>query len=104
MAARYGGEEFAFILPHTDTNGARKLLYKLLKTVEQLNLTHAPGATYQAVTVSIGYSTFNPENTSSIEYDPSTIIETADIALYESKQNGRNCLHYNPLALAAPST
>jgi len=103
MAARYGGEEFAFILPHTDTNGARKLLYKLLKTVEQLNLTHAPDATYQAVTVSIGYSTLNPENVTSIEHDYAAIIEAADTALYESKQKGRNCLHYNPLALAAPS-
>lgn len=98
LAARYGGEEFAFILPNTDIDGAGLLLDELLKTIEQLNIAHAPNATYDVVTISIGFSTLIPEHESAIDLDDWAIVKAADHALYESKNNGRNCVNYSPLS------
>ena len=97
LAARYGGEEFAFILPNTDVEGARILLSGLLKSIEQLNLTHAPEAKYDVVTISVGYSTVIPEQKYANDLDDWAVVKAADHALYESKQNGRNQLSYAPL-------
>lgn len=97
LAARYGGEEFAFILPNTDVEGANTLLLDLLKSIEQLNLTHAPEAKYDVVTISIGYSTVIPEQKCENVSDDWAVVKAADYALYESKQNGRNQVSYEQL-------
>ena len=97
LAARYGGEEFAFILPNTDIEGANKLLSGLLQSIEQLNLTHAPEAKFDVVTISIGYSTVIPGQKYENDSDDWAVVKAADHALYESKQNGRNQISYEQL-------
>jgi len=97
LAARYGGEEFTFILPNTSTEGANILLSGLLQTIEQLNLTHAPKAKYDVVTVSIGYSTVMPEQKYADDSGDWAVVKAADDALYESKQKGRNRVSYKRL-------
>lgn len=97
LAARYGGEEFAFILPNTDVEGANRLLFDLLYSIEQLGLTHAPEAKYDNVTISIGYSTVIPGESYANDSDNWAVVKAADSALYKSKQNGRNQVNYEPL-------
>lgn len=103
LAARYGGEEFSLILPHTDQQGASVLLKGLLKSIQDLKISHSPEAQYDAVTISIGYSTIFPKEKNFLnKYNyadayNSEVIQAADNALYESKQNGRNCITYKPI-------
>jgi diguanylate cyclase (GGDEF)-like protein len=109
LAARYGGEEFAYILPHTDIEGAKMLLNGLLSTIENLNIPHAPAAQYDAVTISIGFSTILPleqstfDSTSEDLYN-TAVVQSADTALYSAKQNGRNCMRFNPHETVSIST
>lgn len=97
LAARYGGEEFAFILPNTDAEGAKTLLSSLLKSIEHLNLSHAPEAKYDVVTISIGFSTIKPELKYENNSDDWAVVKAADHALFKSKENGRNQVSYESL-------
>ena len=82
FAARYGGEEFAVILPNTDRDAS-------LVVAEQLRLA-IESATWddRAITVSIGVATMSEEIITS-----EALIDSADRALYRSKQAGRNCVN-----------
>ena len=86
FVARYGGEEFAVILPYTDEIGARFIAGKILTNIRECNIPHEKSETAGCVTVSIGLTTGNTEN----PQDGNNFIKKADIALYQSKQNGRN--------------
>lgn len=88
MPVRYGGEEFSVFLPGTSTENARVIAERLRKSVERLRITLSDGQVIP-VTISIGF-------TERIEGDTvRSIIERADQALYNAKQNGRNraCLN-----------
>lgn len=91
--ARYGGEEFVIVLPLTDAAGALHIADSLLSAVARLNLPSAQ-AKGQAVTISIGVSTFDPTtDTHGID----EIIHRADTALYQAKNGGRNAaVVFNP--------
>lgn len=83
IAARYGGEEFVVILEDTDIHGAHLFAERLRERVA--GLTHrAANATFHA-TISLGVAGFPDHST-----DADTLLEYADMALYESKRNGRN--------------
>lgn len=97
VAARYGGEEFALILPNTPPSGAQELLEKLREAIEQLKLSHAPNTTHPCVTVSIGYSTYEPSSMA-LNNDLFAIVNAADGALYASKNQGRNQVSYAELS------
>jgi len=86
LAARYGGEEFVILLPDTDTEGARQVGEKLRRTLSEIKIRGDRGIQL-SITVSIGIATF-PDHGSS----PSEVIKAADIALYNSKSKGRNCV------------
>jgi diguanylate cyclase (GGDEF)-like protein len=88
--ARYGGEEFAIILANTPNEGAVIVAERVRKMIELLS------AADKKISVSIGIATFplniddyNIENTSSNEIK-NELIKKADIALYASKDKGRN--------------
>ncbi|MFM2486940.1 GGDEF domain-containing response regulator [Celerinatantimonas yamalensis] len=91
---RYGGATFALILPNTPAKDAEKLLQALLNSAEQLKITHAPNATRQFVTLSIGYSTLSHPQADSDFDNWWALVKVAEHALEESKQNGRNCHRY----------
>lgn len=82
VLGRWGGEEFLIILPHTNLNQAIKLAKKLQKIIFENNFS-----TINHKTASFGVSTF--ERGMSVE----TLIDSADKALYLSKENGRNCVN-----------
>lgn len=85
LPARYGGEEFTVILPETDIEGATILAERLRRKVETLRVpTEEFGEL--SVTISIGLACIPNLQVE----ERKELIEFADLALYRSKENGRN--------------
>jgi diguanylate cyclase (GGDEF)-like protein len=82
-AARYGGEEFLVMLPETGLEDALEATERIRTLVAEE--TFGRGNQEVHVTLSIGVAEF-PENGDTSE----SLIATADAALYEAKQGGRN--------------
>lgn len=82
MASRLGGEEFALLLYGCDAEDAQPLLDGLRQSMA----TISPSQTHDALTVSIGATCAQPEESLSEVYD------RADRLLYASKTNGRDRL------------
>ena len=94
VAARYGGEEFVVILPQTDEAGAVVIAERVRTAVA--------GCAWdkRSITVSLGVCTLSLDTPT-----PTSLIASADKALYCSKDAGRNRVtHGNPSAppLAPP--
>ena len=85
VAARYGGEEFAIVLPDTDLTGALLIANACCRHVSQLAIDN-PRAPHRVVTMSIGVATVVPSKAGSAE----ALIASADMALYQAKNDGRN--------------
>jgi diguanylate cyclase (GGDEF)-like protein len=84
MVGRYGGEEFLVLLPDTDLAGALVLAEQLRQSVQD-SVCHWQGQAI-AVTISIGVYGGYPADTDSWDM----LIDAADRAMYQAKQNGRN--------------
>jgi diguanylate cyclase (GGDEF)-like protein len=85
--ARYGGEEFMIVLYETDIHAAEELCSTIQKNLQDVDKFEYKDIKLNSVTMSFGFSSTIPDETS--EYND--LIKTADIALYQAKQNGRNC-------------
>lgn len=81
---RYGGEEFIAVLPECDSSGGVKIAERLRSSIgkEPFDLPEGP----LAITVSVGIA--STEEVKSV--DASTLIHSADTALYRAKAQGRN--------------
>jgi len=86
LVARYGGEEFAIILPRTPAKNALQLAQKIRLAVAQLKLPHPQSLTSNAVSLSLGVSSVIPSSQHTIKQ----LLVTADKALYQAKNQGRN--------------
>lgn len=86
VCARYGGEEFAIILPEKDLHEAYLLAEKIRLGVEQLNIPHELSNKNKCVTMSFGVASIVPNQA----MKPKELLESADRALYQAKDNGRN--------------
>ena len=86
LAARYGGEEFVVTLPNTDTEGAFCIAEEIMKKIHKLKIQHENSSVDQYVTVSLGVSSVIPNK----QISPKVLIDTADLALYNAKKQGRN--------------
>lgn len=87
VLARYGGEEFIVILPDTHIDGANTVAEVMRQTVETLNINHIKSDVSDHITISAGVSEIKPE-TQDCRYE--VLVRTADDALYEAKNAGRN--------------
>lgn len=85
LAARYGGEEFAVIAPATDESSAAAIAEAIRMALEQLTLPHS-AAPCGIVTASIGVAIMTPARNEQAQ----TLVQRADAALYQAKQQGRN--------------
>lgn len=85
LAARYGGEEFALVLGETDLDGAKWVANHIRQHVAELKLKHASSPS-NFVTVSCGVSSVVPTD----KLDIHTLLKSADHALYQAKENGRD--------------
>jgi diguanylate cyclase (GGDEF)-like protein len=82
---RTGGEEFAIILPSTTSVQAAGLADMLRQRVDGMILKDDRGQDAGSTTISVGVAAF-PEHAP----DASTLVRTADDALYRAKNAGRN--------------
>lgn len=83
IPARYGGEEFVVIVPETTEQGALVTAERIRTTIEEHVIDSLDRQL--KVTVSIGISAY-PEWAA----NQAELIDTADKALYTSKESGRN--------------
>jgi len=90
VVVRFGGEEFCILLFDIDKEGALGVAERMRNRVEKevfFNETLQPN---KNLSISIGLSIFNGENTLEL------FLEKADKALYEAKNRGRNkVIYYN---------
>ena len=87
VPVRYGGEEFAVILPETSLEEAIQLAERFRVIVEKNAFIQ--GKEGITVTISIGIASIG-NSSASEELDSEELIQIADKALYQAKQNGRN--------------
>lgn len=92
FCARFGGEEFVCLLPNTDAKGAQYKAEELRKAVESMKIPHIKSVIDDYITISIGAATFSFGNDNKWRSD--IIIEQADKALYQAKDEGRNRCNY----------
>ncbi|MCW8965047.1 MAG: diguanylate cyclase [Gammaproteobacteria bacterium] len=85
-AARYGGEEFALILVNPTADYVKKTAETLRQDILDLRIKHDRSEVSDYLTVSIGTAMSNAPGND----DYSVLIRSADGALYEAKQAGRN--------------
>ena len=84
VVCRYGGEEFIAVLPETEPEAAQavaeRIRIKIRNTAIELE-----GSSLN-ITASLGVAGMLPEQ----GLDPMKLVASADTALYEAKENGRN--------------
>lgn len=86
IAARYGGEEFVILLPDTTSEGAQQVAKDAAANVLALQLEHKASKVSPYVSISLGVTTITPKP----DLAMSTLVDTADLGLYEAKRRGRN--------------
>ncbi|HTL70252.1 MAG TPA: GGDEF domain-containing protein [Candidatus Eisenbacteria bacterium] len=92
LVGRYGGEEFGVFLIETDESGAFFVAERIRRAIAE--------RTFKAyhedlrLTVSIGCSTY-----SHVLQDLPQIVESADLALYKAKRQGKNRVHLSSMGV-----
>ena len=91
LVVRYGGEEFSVLLPNTELVEAIKVAQRIQQAIHDQAIPHALSNVKDIVTVSLGITSFIP----TCDIKPDTLIVSADKALYNAKQKGRDryCTH-----------
>ncbi len=83
VVVRYGGEEFALILPDTRCLESLVLLDRVRRLVQE-HVFQCSGKNLK-LTISLGVTQYDRSR-----HDLTSVLEEADLGLYESKRNGRN--------------
>jgi diguanylate cyclase (GGDEF)-like protein len=94
---RYGGEEFLFVVPGCDDRNLLLYAERLRAVVE--SVPYQLGGIDITITASFGATAILPGEHSTPEH----LIRAADLALYQAKRSGRNCVRYTPPEQMAPS-
>ncbi len=85
-AFRIGGEEFGLLFNTKDEKDALKIVENIKQKVENLKIEHSKNKASKYVTISIGVKIINPDCKATVE----ELYASADKALYEAKETGRN--------------
>lgn len=95
VMARFGGEEFAILLPHTDKQVTIEIAERIRHNVANHRIVIDSSDAHLQITLSIGCSTLNIEHPLQTSNKlGQQLVCTADTALYEAKQQGRNRVSY----------
>jgi diguanylate cyclase (GGDEF)-like protein len=87
IAGRFGGEEFAIVLPESTPEEARATAERLRAAVEVATFSIPNNPTQLHVTMSVGVACYPIDAET-----PTDLIHRSDIAVYQAKLNGRNCV------------
>lgn len=82
VLARYGGDEFVILMPETKATDARVLLERIRVKVQAIRL---PQDTSLSISCGVAESDIG-------QNDPRDVMRRADLALYDAKNAGRNCV------------
>ncbi|MCG2581035.1 MAG: sensor domain-containing diguanylate cyclase [Marinobacter sp.] len=85
LFARVGGEEFLILLPNVEEATAVRIAERIREQIATAKFEVPSGTT--RITVSLGVAEWDQA------CDLSTLINRADIALYQAKRGGRNCTY-----------
>ena len=88
IVARYGGEEFAILLTDTTLRAALHVSERLRMSAENRHFE----ARSEVVSVTASFGVACSEDIGGV-LTPEELIRAADLALYASKDAGRNCVH-----------
>ena len=81
---RYGGEEFLIIVTDCDQSAAEQIAERIRTRISEHPITLNANPLF--VTATIGLTMSRPEDV------PESLLRRADLALYEGKEHGRNCV------------
>jgi diguanylate cyclase (GGDEF)-like protein len=87
LAARYGGEEFCVLLPSASKEIAVRVAERIRGNLLGLR-AEQQGRPDSTPTVSIGIAWMTPR----LGLQPRDLMRAADVALYDAKRNGRDCI------------
>jgi diguanylate cyclase (GGDEF)-like protein/PAS domain S-box-containing protein len=88
LVSRFGGEEFVVILPNTSIEGSIKVAQKIQESIKALQIIHEYSSVSHYITLSLGVASMVP-----IAKAPNILVSMADQALYQAKENGRDCIY-----------
>ena len=94
IVARYGGDEFIALLTHTSAEHARHAAERIRSAID--NTSFDMDGNRISSTVSIGIASY-PD----CALEPNQVMNKADVALYRSKNSGRNRVTYYEQVLEA---
>lgn len=86
FAARYGGEELCVILPGSNQSSALLVARRLCERMQQAVVFADMRMPLPHVTASFGVATL------CLQQDMNALLASADAALYQAKEAGRNCV------------
>ena len=91
LAARYGGEEFVVMLCGAALDEAEKIAERIRLSVERMDIDYE--GQHLGITISAGVAQYSPR----VDTLARDLVERADMALYASKNSGRNRVTAAPL-------
>ena len=87
LLARFGGEEFAFVLPETSPEEAHQIAERIRSSLEEARLGFGDELKDEIkMTLSLGVTNLM------LGDNIHMMLSRADLALYQAKKNGRNCI------------
>ena len=85
IAARIGGEEFVLMLASTPSDAACQVAERIRLKLSSFDKTTSEGQLPEPITISMGVFTATSSSVTAEE-----CVESADKAMYEAKETGRN--------------
>ncbi len=85
VLGRIGGEEFLIVLPHASAEQANEVAERIRQAIDSAKITIDGKQVH--ITASFGIAQLNNEHSTFNQ-----IFHQADIALYQAKNSGRNCI------------
>jgi diguanylate cyclase (GGDEF)-like protein len=85
IVVRYGGEEFCIVLPDTSKEEAEFVAERIRSEIENEKFINEENMPFGCLTASFGIATFPGDG-----HTYTTLIHSADLALYSAKTGGRN--------------
>lgn len=86
IACRYGGEEFVLLLPEICLEATLRRVEELRITVEKMKIKYH-SQQLDSLTISLGVAVYPTHGLTMEE-----LLRRADLALYQAKSKGRNCI------------